>query len=310
MCIFSNIEWMFGECAVLENHPKIFMKKPLMLFKILRNFGHLMKILGVNFCELNAKISAEIEKNYLAKYCSDSLQRLYLVCAENKITFEHLQEPLKNVTTLGIVQLGTTSRTIYLNDSQLPNLRNMIYKNLCATVHKRDHIHYKNIEYFSLSTAKTMENFPFSFENLKHFCVYGNIKVTDAFCELIDNIKHLKTFKLLCVQKLEWDAFSKIFQIQNILSNVVEMDIEFHKALSFELILQFLKNSQNLKKIGFSSCVSMPQKREFDLYSNVMQIVSSNLENEWSSYIITSQKTLTYPHQELKCYVLKRILAQ
>lgn len=65
-------EW--GEAEyVLEANPEIMITEPIMRFRLLRNFGHMIRNLGINFNNMNVKCCAEIE-NYLTKYCSNSLQ--------------------------------------------------------------------------------------------------------------------------------------------------------------------------------------------------------------------------------------------
>lgn len=274
-----------------------------MLLKLLRNFGHLIKILGISYWNLNAKICAEIERNYLAKYCSDSLERLYLDCDYSKAIFEHLQEPLKKLTTLGV----RTCTTRYLNDKKLPNLRHMIYVHSGCSVRECEDIHYKNIEYFHLLPMPQMNKFPFSFENLKHFEINGNFEVNDAFCKLIENIKYLKTLKLITgTCDISADCFKKVFEIQNILLNVVEIEIRFRKSLSSELILEFLKQSKSLKKIHFVLFSGRIYDNEFDLYSKVMQSVTSHLGSEWTTCIITPPKPPYYSFTEQKYYTIKR----
>lgn len=281
-----------------------------MLLKLLRNFGHLIMNLGVSYIELNAKICAEIEQNYFAKYCSHSIQRLYLESDQKKTTFENLQKSLKNVTTFGIVLHGDYKKSRYLNESKLPNLRHIIYVCYDAIREMSEKIDYRHVEYFSLCPILGMVNFPFILENLKHFCLYGNIDVNNAFCEFIGNMEYLKTLKIICFQNIG-PEISKIFELQNILSNVVEMEIKFQKSLSSELILRFLKRSQNLKTITFQTHHPPTLYRhEFQLYSSVMQNVNSNLENEWTSYIITPIKAVyniySTRYEPIKCYVLKK----
>lgn len=70
----------------LEQSPKIIVTKPMLLLKLLRNFGHSIRNLGIHFRTLNDKLCIEIE-NYLVKYCSNSLQRLILV-SKSKLLFE------------------------------------------------------------------------------------------------------------------------------------------------------------------------------------------------------------------------------
>lgn len=157
LSFFSSLEDIFDEWGALGNIPKIFVTKPLKLLKLLRNFGHLIKILGINYFDLNVKISAEIETNYLAAYCSDSLQRLYLKCDRSSTfsIFENLQEPLKNVRTLGIMSGAQCAlpNTQYLNENKLPNLQQVILQNYYyyhLTREESSNIYYKNIERFSL----------------------------------------------------------------------------------------------------------------------------------------------------------------
>lgn len=80
----------------LEQGPKIIVTK--LLLKLLRNFGHLIRNLGIHVRTLNDKLCIEIE-NYLVKYCSNSLQRLILV-SKSKLLFENLQKPFQNIKQL------------------------------------------------------------------------------------------------------------------------------------------------------------------------------------------------------------------
>lgn len=136
-----------------------------------------------------------------------------------------------------------------------------------------------------------MYKFPFSFENLKYFCAFGFFQLNDAFCEFIGNMQHLKTLNLRKCGMFSSESLIKILELPNVSSNVVEMEIQFYKSISSEPILRFLKQSHNLKKIGFLSEVESFWY-DFDVYSNVMQNVLSNLEKEWTSYVITPNKNI------------------
>lgn len=279
----AESETLENNVITLENIVIIFITNPIIILKLLRNFGHLIRNLGIDFGFLNAKLCAEIE-NYLAEYCSESLQRFSLVGNTLKIPFEHLKKPLRKVTVLIIYMVVDQKQNHiqFLIESNLPNVQYIKLYNGTALQDSEKDIHYENLESFMFHNHG-MRKFPFSFGNLKHFILTGNIILNDAFCECISNIKHLKTLKIMDISIFSSDSFEKLLSLQNILSNVVEMQFEFEKNMSTEVVLCFLKQSRNVRKLSFHIHKLYDYRR---MLSQMMKTMLSNLSNEWKVYIM------------------------
>lgn len=293
----------------MEQNPPIRIRNPIILFKLLRNFGHLIQNLGIDFSGVNVKICAEIE-NYLAQYCSDSLQRFSLMCNLSKIPFDNLKNPLKKVKALKVITVLPRKQNLihFLNEINLPNVQHVIISSLGQELPISEKgIHYKNIEYFTIRyyPRPPMDTFPFSFGNLKHFTIVGGIYINDALCECISNIKHLRTLKIMKFSILNSDSFSKLLRLQNILSNVEEMQFAFDKGMSAEVVICFLKQSRKLRKLTFHNF-------DFDhiknhLYLKMLKTISSNLNDEWKVHIIDQYKNPFSDCLIHKCHVIERI---
>lgn len=290
-----------------ENHISI--TNPL---KVLRSFGHIIKNLGLNFVELNR---AETLENYLTSYCSDSLQRLFLMCDWSGNTFKYLKKPLKKITDLRIYLIRDQymKQIQFLNGNNLPNIEKFILESYTETGTRSDFlqeyekIHLENIEYFAFYSLGVGE-YPFFFGNLKHLLIGGSCIVNDALCECIGNVKNLKTLKILRSPFEKPDSIHKIFELENILLNVVDMQFNYRKEIPANIVLQFLKRSRNLKKLSiyFSTRVS-----HAEYYSNFLQTISSNLGVEWIFHTKSIWPTKCYDDYHIilanMCYVVERI---
>lgn len=106
-----------------EKNPKVFIDRAILLLRLLRNFGHMIVNLGINFKMLNEKTCAEV-KHYLAEYCSDSLQRFSVECCK-RLYFEDLQRPFKNVKALNVLAKEKDDFLI-LNEDNFPNLQHLL----------------------------------------------------------------------------------------------------------------------------------------------------------------------------------------
>lgn len=282
------------------------------MLKILRNFGHLIENLGVQFFTLDAAICAEIE-NYLARYCSDTLQRLSLTCNMLKIAFKDLQKPLKKVTVLTLVLKSDQdqSHIQFLNENNLPNLKSIyLYDTTYSRIRQHSkQICYENIEHFMIySTEMT----PFSFGNLKHLTCAG-IVLSDAFCECISKIEHLETLKIMSFDfPMKWirvsiplsRSFDKLMDLQNILSNVVEMEFELTFWISQETILRCLKKSRQLRKLSFHSEKGFISSGK--LHKNY-EMIPPNLGVEWKFHVIDPYDD-PFTFLPSVCYVIDRII--
>lgn len=278
--------------------------------KLLRNFGHLIKDLEFCYWVKNPKVYVGIE-TYLSKYCSDSVQRLILICSRSKTPFENLQKPLKKVIAVTIFTAADESpnQIRFINDNNLPNVQHIHIFNNYRDQELNDSggIHFENVEYFTMHTHQ-IKTYPFSFGNLKHFTIYGNVELNDAFCECISKIQHLKTLKIMSHLSVSIESFSKMLKLQNVVSNVEEMQFEFDDSITPDLILQFLKQSQCLQKLSIhlnmiSDCTTIYK------YSYLLQTIPSSLhdDDEWKSEIKDPYKnpysSTIFPH---KCLVIEK----
>lgn len=293
-----------------DNH--IYIENPTILLKVLRNFGCIINSLGIDFQKIrNEKLCVEIE-NYLATYCSNSLQKLSLTSNQSKIVFSDLQKPFKKVIELKI-QLGHLQyqgHLQFLNEINFPNVSS-IKLDECYFKHP-EIIHYENIENFTLHCL-TILTYPFSFGNLKHLTLLGLVTVNDALCQCISGIKYLKTLKIIDHDHFNSDSFRKILELENILSNVEEMHFKYDTRMSVDDILRFLKRNQNLRKLSFCK-----KKNRMEFYyaqfynAQFVQPLSTNLGDGWKCYIMDPflnpfyRYFNTYTREEY-CFVIERI---
>ncbi|XP_055301006.1 uncharacterized protein LOC129567764 [Sitodiplosis mosellana] len=295
------------ERDALEQNPLVFITKPIILLKLLRHFGHLIRNLGIGFSKLNMKLCVGIEI-YLAKYCSDSLQRFSLICNTSKIAFKDLQKPLKKVIALKIHTVidQKQNHIQFLNESNLPNVQHIYITNHDGLHNSEKEIHYENIESCTIESLR-MDKFPFSFGNLKHFTLAGNICLNDAFCQCISKIEHLKTLKIMDMLIFDSDSFRKLLELQNILSSVVEMQFSFEKGMSADAVLHFLKQSRSVRKLTIHLHNGRYRGDKTRDYFRMLQTISLNLNDEWKVYIIDPYR---YPFNSIydsECHVIEKM---
>lgn len=289
-------------------------ENPKTFLKLLRNFGHLIKNLEICYWKTNPNIYVGIE-TYLSQYCFDSVQRLSLFCVptmKTKTPLENLQRPLKRVVSLIIITSAVESPKYirFINENNLPNVRNILVDNRKNELHDSDKIHFKilrNVEHCTLFTMR-IDTYPFEFENLKHFTVDGNINVNDAFCECISKIEHLKTLKIMSFALFSIESFSKMLELKNVVSNVEEMQFKFHDKISPEIVLQFLKQSQRVQKLSIHLNEVSRIRRALSNYSYLFQTIPSNLhDDEWKSHIEDPYKNRFSTLFRHKCLVVEKI---
>lgn len=263
-----------------SNHR--FIRNPL---KVLRNFGHVIKNLGIYLYSTNEKLCIEIE-NYLTKYCSDTLERLLLVGNQSIVPFEHLPKPLKNVTVVKVILLrGQHINHIrFINERNLPNVNNIeiFWQTKEFKQQELLKFHFESIEYFTFSILKPLSMNLFSFGNLKHLRLeLTPSNVDDSVCELIGSIKDLKTVQVgLFPLSVEPDSLAKLLKLQNILSTVVELTIHYTGCTTKD-VLHFLKQSRKLQKLSFRIWRDRYETKWMDF----METISTSLPHNWSSRI-------------------------
>lgn len=298
---FSSLKTVKQDPDALEQNPRILINNPLLLLKLLRNFGHLIRNLGVDFHKLSAKICTGIE-SYLVKYCSNSLQR-FTFAIRNYCFFEHLDKPFEKLIALKVkapLDGGKRNSFQFINESNLPNLQYLYLDTY--NIDQQDRIHHKNVEYLSIECSYKNDS-PFSFGNLKYLELYGKIEINDTFCEFIGKLIHLQIIKLISTKSCNCsDSIDRLLNLHNISTNVEEVefsiDVNYCKKESIETIFRFMKRSQIVRKVGFNL-------RLCDLRTDVwLQDISLKLSAEWKSYTIPKiRDEFSY---KFRCFVLER----
>lgn len=274
--------------------------------KLLRNFGHIIKNLRISFEHLSVKQCTEVE-NYLVRFCSESLQRFVVVCNTSKIIFKNLQKPLQNVTDL-IIMMGkhqNINHIRFLDENNLPNVNNVyIWYNdeLLDLTSVPGKLHYKNIEHFEICAIR-LGVYPFSFENLRHLTTDGNCIVNDALCEFIGHLNDLKTLKIKNTMfGFNLDPFRKILKLQNISSNIEEMQFPYHPKISSNDVLSFLKQTRKLRKLSIP--VPVPYLASYPYF---LPEITSNLDSEWTHHARDLlYKEPGYHHSDKHCLFIER----
>lgn len=260
--------------------------------------------MGLWFCDLDANFCIEIE-NYLAIYCSDSVQRLNLAGNTSKILFKDLRKPLKKVTFLKIRLVGhqNMNHLQYLNEKMFPHL-NEIYVRECSLniPPETKNIHFEKIEYFTLDFS-SIYPFPFIFSNLKHLTLNGIKQIDDALCESIKNMKDLKTLEIISLNRAVSESLHKLLELQTMLSIVEEVQIVYSKFISPDDVLRFLNQSHNLRKFG----VQIDRCGWNDNLNSFMQSISSNLGAKWTSHVMNPFKNANDSFI-YSCYVFERVV--
>lgn len=252
-------------------------------FPVLRIFGHMIKKLRVHLTMLNAKAYTELA-NYLAIYCSDSLEQLFMTCDASKYIFKDLKKPFEKVTRLeiDIKKRENTPYLRFLNAEILPNVNQMTIFMSTPSPDSSKTIHFENIEDFTIYSRSGI--YPFSIGNVKHLTIAGNSKINSRLCQFISNVKGMKTLK---IQINEWvvdsEWFAKILDLQNVL-NVKEMQFQYSKGISSHDILQFLNKNRKLRKLTLHiDTTKYPslERSQYEHYSIFLETISSNLGTEW-----------------------------
>lgn len=291
----------------MTKEPGIFIKNPTTALKLLRHFGFMLKNLSINFHIFNVMVCAEIEF-YLAKYCSKSLIRLTICCHSSKMLFENLYKPLENITALTIY-IHHYHKDLQFNCKYLPRLKYIYINNYTANIQKWENFDFKNIEYFTIATHY-MNEYPFSFGKLKHL-TFRTLHIDEEWCKFISNIQNLTTLKMWDVSMIYPIDFRKMLELQNILSNIEELQIEVCINMSPEDVLHFLEQSQNLKTLTLLNDLWGIGGHYFDerikKKENILKTITSNLSPIWKCYIFDGIFPNPFYNGTYNCYVIKRI---
>lgn len=252
---------------------------------------------------MNPKICTEIE-NYLAEYCSDSLERLHYRTLFVKAPFDVLARPLEKLRAISLYTLLNPAKrnirsTQFITERNLPNLRT-IFINTSTTIDSQEKIIHDNVKYLRLWYTEAT-TYPFSFRNLNYIQIFGCIKISDSFCEYINELEYLVKLKIrrgICSLDAI-NSFVKILKLPNILANLKDLEFSLNVEMDVEDILNFTKQSQSLKKISISA------RRVADGGRRWWGRFFSKLGEEWEWEYIFPYEPFSYEY----CYVFrKRIL--
>lgn len=263
----------------------------------------MIKKYHVDFTILNAEICIELE-NYLAVYCRDSLEQLTIVCEPSRCIFKDLPKPLKKVTDLRVEVFRKSKKTQYirfLHERNLPSvLRLEIFLSVPASaIENSENIHFENVEDFTLIGSKTIVPFSFRSATLKHL-TFNFADTSDAFYEFIGRAKNLKTLKIMdtaFVSGSEW--FIKILHLQNIQSNVEEIEFEYTKDISPEVILRCLNQTTKLTKLTIHIMRNQNTEILYTRCLDFIETISSNLDSAWkfhTKHVPVGSKHFTNVH--------------
>lgn len=141
------------EQPILE--PDICVTCPLIALKILRNFGHLITNLHLDYnlfffpdAQRNPKFFKFIEC-YLAEYCSESLQQISLqggLLTYHRKIFEHIQKPFINVNMVQTEQCSF--------GEELPYQK--VFPNLKTLKHERNNVENVSVIPFKLTSLENL----------------------------------------------------------------------------------------------------------------------------------------------------------
>lgn len=301
----------------MPKNPKIFITNPVTILKLLRNFGYTLRSVFINFNFFNVKFCAEIEF-YLAEYCSESLHRLSLSCNSSKTDlFENLHKPLANVKELRFyTNLDQNLSPLQFNQEKLPRLKYVYIDNNCPELQHSDPMHFENVEYFTIATL-TFRKFPFTFGKLKHLIFLG-VSLKDEWCNFVGNMQHLTTLKMFNISS--HPLLGKMLELQNLVSNIEELQLCLVETICSDDILRFLQNSRNLKsltlvinRIGYGykkTGIILASDSFIKDIEKIMEVILSNLDPKWKFRIIDPFRN---PYQEDSlvtpyCYVIEKII--
>lgn len=283
----------------------------MIMLKLLRNFGHLIRNLAVHFSDLNIDLCAGIE-SYLAKYCPNSLQRLALQCHRFKIPFENLQKPLRNVTALKVytVRDQKWDHIQFLNEINLPNVQHINLSNK-GCLQDSERIHYEYIERFEFVSLGTIDKFPFSFVNLKHLMLDGGIILNDELCNCINNIEHLRTLRIMEFRGVNSNSFRKLLELKNIQYNLEEVQFKRNANMLTDDILHFLKQSKKLRKYTIHSFVGNNEPEYVHIipyyFSNLLKTFPLKLGVEWKIHYNDSYENPYDMYNKYECIVIEKL---
>lgn len=295
-----------------RKNSEIYIENPLTCLRILRNFGYILKHFYIDFRIFNVKICTKIE-HYISEYCSKSLHQLTLAGNSSTILFNGLNKPLENITTIKIYLYGsqTLSHIPVLNE-HLPKLQYIHIENISYVFGEKDSEirSFENIEKFSI-LGGVMYKYPLSFDKLKHFAMSSPIVIDDELCTFVCNIQNLKTLKLLDIRGISENAFSKMLESPNFLSNIEELFIEVSGLIYPDCILRYLEQSKSLKRLGLVRHQRLIPERPsgvgFFNFDDLIKIIS-NLSAKWKFYIIDHfVDPLKGPLVKFDCHVIERV---
>lgn len=300
---------------------------PRAVLQLLRNCGHLIRDLHINFTLFSASMCEKIEK-YLTRYCWQSLHFLSLSCHPTRMLFNGtIEQPFTNVYSLKMESCCFLRSKVKFGET-FPRLRFIQLDSNCYET--RTVINGKDPALRALAILKDFEEKEIV-EMLKlNPQIQKLILCSNYSSRLIRQLdEHLHRLECLCLRNLP-DEFAQMEDFQPIhLNNVTEfamstgqadgakpqiekLPFTFQRLTHFSIVgplhlndnwFRFLGNIGNCKSIGLFD-VSGDITKLFDLRNiqDGIECISINLNGQVSSSQVTDFLAL---HRSLRKFTLK-----
>lgn len=225
-----------------------------MALKFLRNVGYLFPQLHVNFHSSTSIQCAQIEC-YLSDYCSESLEKLSMCCTRDKAVFDGISRPLIKLKHLKIkIEYRYHPKILRCLNEKTPNLQSLYLRGALGLTYdsRLPFVHFDNVEVFTLDEANIQRALPFSFSNLKHFNIFGNVCIHqgDDCLRIISEAENLKSIHLDCFNYTS--SICALFEFQNFLNCVEVVTLKLWSFESPKSIFRFLNRSKYLRMLVFN----------------------------------------------------------
>lgn len=293
----------------LKKNPNICITNPAIILKLLRNFGNMLINITVNFRSFSVEGCVEIE-NYLAEYCSNSLELLSLSFNPSRIVFQGSSIPFIRVIRLRVEINYTEDLRSFLNlNGMFPNIQYLFFQDYSG-IQYYDTIAFGNMEHFSLYTDSLVADTPISFNKLKHFCYDGRdrgrgLYLNDNLYKVFSGGVHLKTLDIKRISLIDSDAFAKLLKSESFLSNVQEIKMELVNDIPPDCVVRYLAESHSLQRLTLYKVLTSERLWPFQLnqviWSNILRTIISSLSAEWKYYVTNLE------NPKLECHVFERV---
>lgn len=172
-----------------------------------------------------------------------------LTIQANKFEETDIKELIKlnpQLERLEIYPIYSVELIAWINDC-LPKLRSLELGGLPQEFYgvlRLDHIVNLSLHI----DVTPLRKIPFVFRKLENLLVVGSLRINEKCLDFFGNIQHLKVLTILGWYG-DMHNMRKFFELNNILSNVEELNFDWIESISSECILRFLQQSHALSKL-------------------------------------------------------------